>query len=469
MNTAPQQTPKLTVKGHVPIVAERFACLELEEQETTDTESEYTERSASLSEEKVAHGGGHSLDEDEFDLFCTLIECNLSEILSTWKDMLKHEIRPITAAAITNCIYNEISSSLEQARLLAPHWFNEEFLMRKDDMFHEGLNIIFEREKDSLWNSVMDVAIKMDRSIVPIFVGDFIYSFVMVRSGLKDRDFYIFRFSVGLRLLRLIQSVEGNEKSRVDELQEDTYKALDFLHNVMSHPMTPKFTCQGVDKVIQEAKRLRPIVQGLREPSILCSITLWSVVQVQEVFMQLLGNPLIAMTAHIYVYLRISNLVGPTPQLESFCTKHESMLFWNCRPLTLKDWGISYERWVIPREETAEEIACLRLKRYKSNFLMREFSLNDFKLTNDLKNKFSSQPGKIFDTMRLELEREMPSNTVVLYDSVSEIVRVIFRSQLGFPPSIAIEDVQLAYMFYKYIDRVAEPFILRLKEMQDFA
>lgn len=46
----------------------------------------------------------------------------------------------------------KMNSSLEQARRLAPRWFDKEFMNSKERSFQEGLNIVFERQEDSLWN-----------------------------------------------------------------------------------------------------------------------------------------------------------------------------------------------------------------------------------------------------------------------------------------------------------------------------
>ncbi|KAJ6117954.1 hypothetical protein N7523_005705 [Penicillium sp. IBT 18751x] len=475
--TTPGQTPGLPARKRVSGVVGRFASLHRDDSEATEPESELSDTEPDLAEQasslvapaKVVQREDKTVDEDEFDIFWTLIECELSEILRVWKDMLRQKMRPIVAAAVTNCIYSEMDSSLERARLLAPQWFDRQFLRRRQSSFQEGLDIMLGLQDDSLWNRMKDIAPTIDRSILPKFIDDLILSFVRVQSRCSDPDFYIFRFSVWLRLLHLIQSIE--DKSCFDELQKDACCALDILHDVFSRPMIQKAMPNPVDAVIQEARRLKPIVQGIDELSLVCNICLWSAVQLHEVFLHLLETPLITMTAHVYVYLRLSQRSECIPQLEVLCNKHEKLLFWDgSQPLTLRDWETSYRNWVTPTNQNAQKIACIRSRLAWSNSLLRNLALNSFKLTTHLKQRFDiKSTGSMFDKMRLELERGIPSDTVALYDTVSRTVPAILARELGLKLSANLQDVVLAHFFYRCIDRVAEPFISQIATMPAFA
>lgn len=305
--------------------------------------------------------------------------------------------------------------------------------------------------------------LKIDPSIFPGFIQDLIRSVMtLLQQGCQNAGFYIFRASVWLRLLHLIQSIE--DKSCLDKLQKDACCALNILDDVFSRPMIQEVMNNPVECVIQQAKLLKPIIQEIEELSLVCNISLWSALQLHEAFLQLLKNPLIAMTAHVYTYLRLSNCVDSIPQLESFCNKHPDLLFWvGRRPLNLHDWKTSYEKWVTPTDSNVQRIARLRTKRSWSNSLWRELAQNNFKLTTDLKQKSNIEStGNVFDGMRSELERGIPSDTVGLYDTVSRVIRAILAEETGLKVSADISDVNLAHFVYRYIDRIAKPFISQL-------
>lgn len=54
---------------------------------------------------------------------------------------------------------------------------------------------------------------------------------------------------------------------------------------------------------------------------------------------------------------------------------------------------------------------------------MMTLARNEFKLTFEILKKLKNQPQVVFGSLRLELEQEIPINTVFVYDTVLRIVR----------------------------------------------
>jgi hypothetical protein len=298
----------------------------------------------------------------------------------------------------------------------------------------------------------------------------------MISSGSNiasngDKDFNTFKFRVWSHLLFLKQRLPGVEPRRCIELRIEVHRDLERFLNVLSRPQCKKALDGNLSILSKEAERLKGILPKLEDFSLICSISLWCIYHLHEVFRHFLEGPIIGMAAHVYVYLQLTGSPVSIEELERFCQKHEDLLFWRGRPRTLPAWQASYQGWVIPTTQVAVEITRTRSSRMRKNYLLGELVHNEFKLASEVRAKknLSSQQGSIFEMLVSELKSEIPYDTVTLYDKVDQIARGILDSN----PSWSLQDIRaddqdqdVALRIYQHIAEAANPFISELTEQE---
>lgn len=325
----------------------------------------------------------------------------------------------------------------------------------------------------------------MDRSIAPCFMVDFTNLCFEILDGQVSSS-KIFHFSVLRHLLCLTESID---RRCLIEHRVATSQFLHYVHKTMSHPYTRQVLGSDPIQCGIELKKQEQNTRNLREPSLLCSLSYWGTYQLHEVFRLLLETPLITMTAHIYVYVRLAYKQDLSPALDSFCNKHASMLFWDGLPQDIDSWRISYKNWVIPIRRIALRIAQRRSSTYQTNSILRSLRANDFKLNSSTQDRFKDPSKGLLENLRMGLESEVPMNTFCLYEKVSEIAPGILDAfQAGHKTALDIlddtsrandeiapdvlddafrADLEVVCHFFHNRDRVAKPFILELDKALD--
>lgn len=286
---------------------------------------------------------------------------------------------------------------------------------------------------------MLDPVKNIPPGLVPGPVLDLMNSLRGVNNG-QDLGFNIFKASMWTRLLLCVtQSIKSYEHGRLDEVRSATVRALEYFGAVISRPMiqlvigvsigaspgsvtrTTRTLKGSHRKVFDQANHLIGVLQELKELPLICGMSSWTDLSLHGIFRQLLEDGLVTMVAHVYVYLRLNKRVDCILQLDSFCQKHQDRLFWNGEPKSCKHWQTSYRKWALPVTDEASRFAKRRHERNPS--LMMALVKNGFKLTSDVSKKLNDQPGIIYDSLGLELEQEVPIDTVHFYDTVWGIVQ----------------------------------------------
>jgi hypothetical protein len=137
-----------------------------------------------------------------------------------------------------------------------------------------------------------------------------------------------------------------------------------------------------------------------------CTISDWIDINQREVFRQLLDSTLVTMAAHLSVYLRLVGEIEEIPGLDSFCHERSNMLFWNEQPRTHNHWEDSFLQWAFPLfNKNAPRIA--RGRHRQTPDFLKELAMNHFRLTSEVISQLGSQPGEIFELLRLKIDQDM--------------------------------------------------------------
>jgi hypothetical protein len=266
-------------------------------------------------------------------------------------------------------------------------------------------------------------AIKIDSRVVP----DFLYDFLRSLGEIRDRQnlgFNTFFSSVVLRIFRQIASILGNGKSRFEQIRSSVIANLHYLDRVVKRH---KVLHGDVANFLEQVQNLGARLPEITELSLVCGISLFIDTHLKEVFWMLLENPLVTMAAHIYIYLRLLNRVDRISQLDSFCQKHDTILFWNGQPGSMDEWFISVDKWIFVNEaKGAQRLA--RSRRNQTETISRQLEINGFRLQTDILKTLSGQSGYVFDSLRLKLENE--NNIIDIASLYHDIFRII-SSQMG--------------------------------------
>ena len=239
--------------------------------------------------------------------------------------------------------------------------------------------MFFELTPHSVIGSVVSKDGQLPRDIAPK------YFLRMVRSCSAYLEngggFQAFESSVWFHMLLSTRQIVKNDQRRLIELRVEVHRDLDLFREVLSHPNLKCFPeLSENDNFSPLIAKLQGVVPKLKDFSLLSSISLWCYFHLHQVLWQFLESPLITMTAHLFVYRKLTGANGCKDMLERICQKHADLLYWKGRqPSTLEEWHTSYTNWVTRVKSSAVKIAKARSMRLQRKYSLRDVVENELK------------------------------------------------------------------------------------------